>query len=70
MLSIEFLRNSLPESKDFTISAGIFLPVGNGVAGLGGEDDKTARQPRAPDATVVMAVTRQSARCGGTIDDY
>jgi hypothetical protein len=37
MLSGEFLRNSLPVRKRFTIPAADFLPAGNGVARLGGE---------------------------------
>jgi hypothetical protein len=40
MLSTEFWRNFLSAGKYFTIPAGYFLPVGNGVARLGGEGEK------------------------------
>jgi hypothetical protein len=39
---MEFSRQFPPEGKDFAIPAGDFLPVGNGVARLGGEDEKTS----------------------------
>ena len=50
---MEFSRNFLPVGKGFTIPAADYLPVGNGVARLGGGGDKTSVSPPTPDTIVV-----------------